>query len=129
MEYLKDFKNQDQIEHTLEVKLLNRILENYNYEEQEEDNDKSVHSEDSDNFDFEDIPFWEDDEAKKKKFLKLKEQNLGEETPEGFIIIMGEKYKDNWLCEKILMSPLGKRIILKIKTLQDEIKNLNHKIK
>ena len=45
------------------------------------------------------------------------------DTPEGFIAQMGIKYNDQDLSRRILTSALGKRIILKIKTLEDEIIN------
>ena len=50
MEQLRDFKNQEKIENTLEVKLMNRILENYNLPESDEEEKKSNNSEDSNKF-------------------------------------------------------------------------------
>ena len=130
MDELKDYKYQELIENTLEVKLLARILENYKDDLENREDERSMDSDEEDEgFEFKNVPFWEDDKNRESKFQKLRDQHQGEDTAEGFIILMAEKYKEVNLCQKLFTTTFGKRIILKLKTLQDDIVNLNFKIK
>lgn len=62
------------IENTLEVKLLDRILENYKDDLENREDERSMDSDEEDEgFEFKNVPFWEDDKNRESKFQKLRD--------------------------------------------------------